>query len=75
LGQYLLGRVGGATAVSPKTRFGGGAHPRAIGQGDIVELISDKKRRDLPGAVDSLVGQLHARGLEAVPVAVLVRGA
>jgi UDP-glucose 4-epimerase len=74
-GQYLLGRVGGATAVSPKARFGGGGRPHAIGQGDIVELISDQKRHDLPGAVESLVGQLRDRGLEAVPVAVLIRGA
>jgi UDP-glucose 4-epimerase len=73
-GQYLLGRVGGATAVSPRTRFGGGAHPRTIGQGDIVELIADQKQRDLRGAVDSLEGQLRDRGLQAVPVAVLVRG-
>jgi hypothetical protein len=73
-GQYLLGHVGGATAVSPTTRFGAGAHPDEISQGDIVELIVDPTLK-WQGAVDSLKGQLHERGLETVPVAVLAHGA
>ena len=74
-GQYLLGHVGGATAVSPTTRFGDGAHPRAIGQGDIVELVVQPGQGGWQGAVDSLQTQLRDRGLETVPVAVLAHGA
>ena len=73
-GQYLLGHVGGATAVSPTTRFGAGLHPDEISQGDIVELLADPTH-EWQGAVDSLKAQLRAQGLQTVPVAVLARGA
>ncbi len=74
-GQYLLGHVGGATAVSPKARFGGDSHPRRFRQGDIVELVADQKHEDVQGAINAIVRQLQGQHLEAVPVAVLVHGA
>jgi hypothetical protein len=74
LGQYVLGHVGGATAVSPTARFGGGANPPSLDKGDIIELVANQNQPGWLGAVDSLVGKLRDRGLEAVPVATLVRG-
>jgi nucleoside-diphosphate-sugar epimerase/UDP-N-acetylglucosamine:LPS N-acetylglucosamine transferase len=73
LGQYVLGHVEGATAVSPTASFGTDADRPSLDRGDIVELVADREA-DWLGAVDSLVGELRDRGLEAVPVAALVSG-
>jgi UDP-glucose 4-epimerase len=70
LGQYLLGHTMGATPVSPAVRLSAGDSD-SLHAGDVVELTIDGQS-DVRQAIETLVTQLRAAGLGAVPVRTLV---
>ena len=73
LGQYLLGHIDGATPVAAVASYAAGNSPGRLDRGDVVELTTGSDGQELQQAMSSLTGELHDRGLEAVPVTVLVR--
>jgi hypothetical protein len=70
LGQYLLGHTIGATPVSPAVRLSA-SDSDSLHAGDVVQLTIDGQA-DAQQAIATLVTQLRAAGLGAVPVRTLV---
>jgi hypothetical protein len=68
MGQYLLGHIGGATAVAPSTHFDRSGATPDLERGAIIEVTPGKSVAGREALLRSLAADLRDNGLRAIPV-------